>query len=79
MKKNDQIPVRCLDCRHATLRRWGIDPVIAYCRYSDYGEVAAKPRRCSKYEKGKTGIEHLPKQTGWWHERVKPQKITDQL
>ena len=62
-------PVRCEDCRHARLVQFATDPVIAYCPFSNYGEIAAKERRCSRYEKGAHTIDHRPKQTGWWHER----------
>ena len=48
-KKREVEIVQCLRCKHATLDRYGNDPVIAHCAFSSYGEVAVKPRTCAHY------------------------------
>lgn len=67
--------VSCEQCRNARLVQWGNDPLVSYCRYSNYGEIASKPRECGKYEAGSRPVEHKPKETGWWHERIVPKEF----
>lgn len=50
VKKAAKTPVRCVDCRHAYLRRPGNDPVLARCPFLSYCNPANHRHFCAHYE-----------------------------
>ena len=42
--------VKCVNCQHAVLMRWGNNPIIAQCAYTQDRDVANRKRICARYE-----------------------------
>lgn len=54
---------RCIDCKHATLKQWYNNPVIALCERTGERYVARASNVCRMFEKCNTtkNIEHYDK------------------